>query len=522
MAQQHLDRLTSTDASFLHQEGRCAHMHIGGVLLLDGPPPTQQEVMDHIRGRLHLIPRYRQKLATPPLDSGRPLWIDDNSFNLDYHVRSIALPSPGSEAQLLETAALIASQPLDRDKPLWEFWLIEGIEPKPGGSSERFALISKNHHALVDGVAGMDLAAALFDFSPEPRIVETERLVAWKARPEPSPLDLALAGARDALESAAGLTVRTLGAATRPAHTAVALRDSAEGLAELMWAALNPAPETPLNVSIGPHRRFATVRQDLADYKTIKDCFGGTVNDVVLSVVSGALGRWLRSRGIRTEGVEMRALVPVSVRTTDDQGSLGNRLTAMRGPLPVYIRDPVVRLGVVSAAMADLKESKQAIGAATLVAVNDRMPPTVLAQASRIQFSTRLFNLLVTNVPGPQVPLYILGRQLEDMFPLAFLPENNALAVAIMSYNGRLEYGLLGDFDALPDIDVIADGIEQSLQELLVVAKRGVNVAAAARRRSQGPGADMRAKRSSPKAPRARPTQGQNGTAAAGLNDKKI
>jgi len=288
-----------------------------------------------------------------------------------------------------------------------------------------------------------------------------------------------------------------------------------------MWAALNPAPETPLNVPIGPHRRFATVRQELADYKTVKDCFGGTVNDVVLSVVSGALGRWLRSRGIRTEGVEMRALVPVSVRTKDDQGSLGNRLTAMRGPLPVYIRDPVVRLGVVSAAMANLKESKQAIGAATLVAVNDRMPPTVLAQASRIQFSTRLFNLLVTNVPGPQVPLYILGRQLEDMFPLAFLPENNALAIAIMSYNGRLEYGLLGDFDALPDIDVIADGIEQSLQELLAVAKRGVNVAAAAGRRSQGPGADMRAKRSSPKAPQARPARAKNGTAAAALADKK-
>jgi diacylglycerol O-acyltransferase / wax synthase len=534
MAQQHLDRLTSTDASFLHQEGRCSHMHIGGVMLLDGPPPTQQEVMDHIRGRLHLIPRYRQKLATPPFDTGRPLWIDDNGFNLDYHVRCIALPSPGSEAQLLETAALIASQPLDRDKPLWEFWLIEGIEPKPGASSERFALISKNHHALVDGVAGMDLAAALFDFSPEPQTLDTERLVAWKARPEPSPLDMALAGARDALETAAGLTARTLGAATRPAHTVGALRDSAEGLAELMWAALNPAPETPLNVPIGPHRRFAIVRQQLADYKTVKDCFGGTVNDVVLSVVSGALGRWLRSRGIRTEGVEMRALVPVSVRTKDDQGSLGNRLTAMRGPLPVYIRDPVVRLGVVSAAMADLKESKQAIGAATLVAVNDRMPPTVLAQASRIQFSTRLFNLLVTNVPGPQVPLYILGRQLEDMFPLAFLPENNALAVAIMSYNGKVEYGLLGDFDALPDIELIADGIEQSLQELLAVAKRGVNVAAAAGRRSQGPAADMRAKRSSPKAsqappagqarpPRqARPARVQNGGGATSLSKKKM
>jgi WS/DGAT/MGAT family acyltransferase len=495
MTQQHLDRLTSTDASFLHQEGRSAHMHIGGVLLFNGPAPTHQEVVDHIRERLHLIPRYRQKLATPPLDTGRPLWIDDNSFNLEDHVRSVALPSPGSEAELLEMTARIASQPLDRSKPLWEFWMIEGIEPKPGTAIERFAMISKNHHALVDGVAGMDLAAALFDFSPDPPALDTEALVQWRPRPEPSPLDMVLAGARDAVGTAVGLTARTFDAATRPGHTVGALRDAAQGLGELMWAALNPAPQTPLNVPIGPHRRFAVVRQELADYKTVKDCFGGTVNDVVLSVVSGALGRWLRSRGLRTDGVEMRALVPVSVRTRDDHGTLGNRLTAMRGPLPIYIRDPVVRLGVVSAAMADLKESKQAVGAATLVAVNERMPPTVLAQASRIQFSTRLFNLLVTNVPGPQVPLYILGRKLEDMFPLAFLPENNALAVAIMSYNGRVEYGLLGDFDALPDIQLIADGIDQSLHELLAVARRGVNVAAAAGRRARGPAADMRAKR---------------------------
>ena len=496
MAQQHLDRLTSTDASFLHHESRCSHMHIGGLLLFDGPPPALQELIDHIRGRLHLIPRYRQKLATPPFDSGRPLWIDDNSFKLDYHVRSAALPSPGSEAQLLEAVARIAAQPLDRTKPLWECWLIEGIEPNRGTETERFALISKNHHALVDGVAGMDLAAALFDLSPEPPTPATEGLIAWQPQPEPSPLEMVFAGARDALGTAAGLTARTLDAAAHPSNTAGALRDAAEGLGELLWMALNPAPQTPLNVPIGPDRRFAIVRQDLADYKTVKDCFGATVNDVVLSVVSGALGHWLRSRGLRTDGVEMRALVPVSVRARDDNQTLGNRLTAMRGPLPVYIRDPVVRLGVVSAAMADLKESKQAVGAATLVAVNDRMPPTVLAQASRIQFSTRLFNLLVTNVPGPQAALYILGRELKDMFPLAFLPENNALAVAIMSYNGRIGYGLLGDFDALPDIELIADGIEQSLQELLAVAGRGVSIAAAAERRGQGPAADMRAKRS--------------------------
>ena len=297
------------------------------------------------------------------------------------------------------------------------------------------------------------------------------------------------------------------------------VRDAAEGLGEIVWAGLNPAPETPLNVEIGPHRRYAVVRQHLADYKEVKNALGGTVNDVVLTVVSGALARWLRSRGIRTEGLEMRALVPVSVRTEDQRGTLGNQLTVMRGPLPVYINDPVARLRVVRQAMDGLKESKQAVGAATIARVNNLAPPTILAQASRLNFSTRLFNLIVTNIPGPQLPLYVLGRQLRDLFPIAFLPEHHALAIAIMSYNGAVDYGLLGDYDALPDIDVIAEGIEASLQELLDAARgkpAGAGLgdpapeSAAAgtanggpapivpsghTRPSRGPAADMRAKR---------------------------
>ena len=301
-------------------------------------------------------------------------------------------------------------------------------------------------------------------------------------------------------------------------------------MGEIAWAALNPAPETPLNVEIGPHRRFAVVRQQLSDYKQVKDAMGGTVNDVVLSVVSGALADWLRNRGIRTEGLEMRALVPVSVRLEEDRGTLGNKLAAMRGPLPVYISDPAARLRYVKKAMDGLKESKQAVGAATLAAVNDLAPPTILAQASRLNFSTRLFNLIVTNIPGPQFPLYVLGRQLEDLFPIAFLPRGHALAVAIMSYNGELCYGLLGDYDALDDIDVIAAGLEQSLAELLDVAqgrtkpkpaaarseRSDVNGGANGRstpvlpssgtRPKRGPAADMRAKRGrSSSRPRRRP-----------------
>jgi WS/DGAT/MGAT family acyltransferase len=469
--QQHLDRLTSIDASFLHQEGVSSHMHIGGVLIFEGPAPRFEDFLDHVRGRLHLVPRYRQKLATPPLETGRPLWVDDPDFNIEYHVRHTALPQPGTEEQLFLLASRIASQQLDRSKPLWENWLVEGM------ADGRFALISKTHHALVDGISGVDLASVLFDAeaSPQP---PGDDLEPWRPEPEPSPAELVLAGARGAVTTTAGLVARALGAASRPTTTLNILRDAAEGLGELVWAGLNPAPETPLNVTIGPHRRYAVVRQQLADYKEVKNALGGTVNDVVLTVVSGALAEWLRARGVRTEGLEMRALVPVSVRTSEQKGSLGNQLTVMRGPLPVYIDDPVARLKYVREAMDGLKESKQAVGAATLAAVNSLAPPTILAQASRLNFSTRLFNLLVTNIPGPQIPLYVLGRELCDLFPLAFLPEDHALAVAIMSYNGGLDYGLLGDYDALPDIDLVAEGIEESLGQLLAAA-RGTGRAAA-------------------------------------------
>ena len=464
MPQQHLDRLTSIDASFLHQEGPASHMHIGGVLLFAGPAPAFTDYLDHVRGRLHLVPRYRQKLATPPLETGRPLWIDDPSFNLEYHVRHTALPTPGTEEQLFLLVSRIASQPLDRSKPLWESWLVEGLQ------DGRFALIFKTHHSLVDGVSGVDLATVLFDLAPQAEAPSPD-LEPWQPNPEPSPVDLVLAGARGMVTTTAAIATRALLAATRPGTTLGLLRDAAEGVGEIVWAGLNPAPETPLNVEIGPHRRYAVVRQQLADYKEVKTILGGTVNDVVLTVVSGALADWLHTRGIRTAGLEMRALVPVSVRTESQRGSMGNQLTVMRGPLPLYIRDPVARLRYVSNAMDGLKESKQAVGAATLAAVNNLAPPTVLAQASRLNFSTRLFNLLVTNIPGPQLPLYVLGRKLEELFPIAFLPKDHALAIAIMSYNGGIDYGLLGDYDALPDIDVIADGIAASLEELLQAAR---------------------------------------------------
>jgi diacylglycerol O-acyltransferase / wax synthase len=465
MAQAHGDRLTAVDASFLAQEVENAHMHVGAVLIFEGPPPDYEDFCTQIRSRLHLVPRYRQKLAFPPLETGRPLWIDDPNFNLQYHVRHTALPSPGSEEQLRALAARVHSQRLDRSKPLWETWLVQGLE------DNRFALISKTHHALVDGVAGVDLATVLFDAEPVPRAAPHEG-EPWVPAAEPSAAQLAARGIKGLVRTPFELGGKALNAAAHPNRSLEVAREAIEGVGEVAWAGLNPAPETPLNVPIGPHRRFVFVRHDLADFKRVKDALGGTVNDVVLAVVAGALRQWLRSRGVRTEGVELRALVPVSIRAEDQHHTMGNRIAAMRGPLPVYVEDPVARLAVVREAMNGLKDSKQAVGAEVLAGVQSFAPPTVLAQASRINFSTRLFNLIVTNVPGPQFPLYLLGRQLQDLFPIAFLPRDHAIAIAIMSYNGGMDFGLLGDYDAMPDLDELGRDLEVALEELLIAAKK--------------------------------------------------
>lgn len=465
MAQEHLDRLTAVDASFLVQEKESSHMHIGGLIIAEGPPPAYDDLLDSIRSRLHLVPRYRQKLAVPPLESGRPVWIDDPNFFLEYHVRQTALPSPGDEGQLTELAARIFSQRLDRDKPLWEMWLIEGL------SGGRFALISKNHHALIDGISGVDLGQVLFDLTPVPTQFPTAELEPWRAHRTPSPVRLVSSGVLGAARTSSRLAAAVLRAASNPTRAASAAKEAMTGVADIAWATMNPAPETPLNVEIGPHRRYVTIRSDLRDFKEIKDTLGGTVNDVVLTVMTAALRNWLHSRGVRTEGLELRALVPVSIRAKDEQGNLGNRLTVMRGALPVYIDDPYERHRAVCAAMGDLKESKQAVGAEVLAGAQNFAPPTILAQASRLNFSTRLFNLLITNVPGPQFPLYVLGRELLDVFPIAFLPENHAFATAIMSYNGKINFGLLADYDALPDLGRIGEEIEAALAELLALAR---------------------------------------------------
>ena len=464
MAVGHKDRLSPVDASFLAQEHDASHMHVGAIAVFEGPPPSYDAFIDGLESRLHLVPRYRQKLAEPRFEMGRPFWVDDPNFNIDYHVRHTALPKPGSLDQLRHLAGRVFSQRLDRSKPLWELWLVQGLE------DNRFALISKTHHSMIDGIAGVDIASVLFDLEPVPREVPPPD-EPWTPRPEPSQSELIAEGVKGIVRTPFRLAGRGVAALQNPGSAVRAARESVEALGEVAWAGLNPAPETPLNVPIGPHRRILWVENELADFKEIKRALGGTVNDVVLTVVTSALRRWLRSRGVRTEGLELRALVPVSIRPDDQRGGTGNQIAAMRGPLPVYCDDLLDCLKIVREEMQDLKESKQALGAEVIAGLQDFAPPTLLAQASRLNFSTRLFNLIVTNVPGPQFPLYLQGRELQQIIPVAFLPEDHAMAIAIMSYNGSLDFGMLGDFDAMPDMDFVADAIEETTAELLALAR---------------------------------------------------
>jgi len=439
-------------------------MHIGGVLIFGGDAPSKEELAAHIEARLHLVPRYRHKLSFPRFEMGRPLWVDDPSFNIGYHVRHTALPAPGSVEQLRLLVSRIFSQRLDRSKPLWELWLIEGYE---GG----FAIVSKVHHAVVDGVSGADLTTVLFDVAKDGTDVPPPERE-WAPAPEPSDVHVVAKGAAELAGTPLGLARRALGAVSSPNRTIETAREVASGLGEIAWGALNSAPQTPLNGPIGPHRRVTWVRIPLADLKGIKNSLGGTVNDVFLAIVAGALHNWLHTRGMRTEGLEIRSAVPVSVRAEGD-GALGNQITVMVGKLPTYAPDPVERLRVVSESMKGLKESKQAIGAQAIAGVEDFAPPTIFAQASRLHFSNRMYNLLTTNVPGPQFPLYLLGRKMKEMLPVAFLAPGQRLAIACMSYNGTVALSMIGDYDGMPDLEELAGLVTDEVAALREAAESG-------------------------------------------------
>jgi WS/DGAT/MGAT family acyltransferase len=458
------DRLTGLDASFLHLEDDSAHMHVAAVMTFAGSPRHIDVMAAGIESRLHLVPRYRQKLAYVPFGQGRPRWVDDPHFNLRYHVRHTALPAPGTEEQLKRLAGRVFSQRLDRDKPLWEMWVVEGLD---GG--DRFAVLSKTHHALVDGVSGIDIMSVLFDTNPAPGAPPSVGK-RWLPAPTPSGAQLLVEAVVERMTVPAEVLRGARALFRGPRRVARAAVHSLAGVGAMARVGLNPAPRTPYNDKIGPHRRFTWVRMELSDVKAIKNALGGTVNDVMLGIVTGALGRHLRRRGVDTDGLELRAMVPVSVRSEEARGALGNQVTAMMAPLPVGLREPVSRLVRISEAMGHLKSGGQAVGAQVLTELTGFAPPNIMSQAARVIARQRMFNLVVTNVPGPQFPLYLAGRELKDLFPMVPLAPNQALGIAIMSYNGRINFGLVGDYELMSDLDDFAGDLEASLAELAEAA----------------------------------------------------
>jgi diacylglycerol O-acyltransferase / wax synthase len=479
------ERLSGLDTSFLHLERSGAHMHVASVSIFEGEAPTHQEFRDHIASRLHLVPRFRQKLRFVPLDQGRPVWVDDPHLNMEYHVRQTALPTPGSDEQLRNLASRIFSQQLDRSKPLWEMWLIEGL------TGNRFAIIGKSHHALVDGVSGVDITTVLFDLDPEPEGAP-DKAPPWLAAPEPTDMQLLSEALKERLTSPQEIYRGFRAALRGPRQVLGGL-----GATSKMISVGMAAPDSVFNVEIGPHRRFQMTQAELEDLKRVKDAHGGTVNDVILSIVAGALGKYLRARGHDTEDLELRAMVPVSVRADEEHGALGNRITAMMAPLPVWCEDPVERLHLTSTEMGDLKSSGQAVGAEILTRLTDFAPSTIASQAARLQPAQRFFNLVVTNVPGPQFPLYVLGRKMESIFPMVPLARRQALCVGIMSYNGQVNFGLVGDYDGMADLDSFALDLEATMEEVIATAPQA------------------KAKKAKAKRPKSRAAAGASGNGAA-------
>jgi WS/DGAT/MGAT family acyltransferase len=470
------ERLSAQDSMFLHIEKPQQPQHVGSLGVMDGAPFRGgdgrfrlDDVREVIGERLHLVPRFRRRVMEVPFDQGRPVWVDDENFDLAYHVRLTALPKPGDEEQLLALFERIQSHLLDRRRPLWELWFVEGLE---GG---RVADIQKTHHCLVDGISGVDVATVLFDLSPE-----TTRLDPPPWLPESPP-----SGAQLLVESIVERAVepaemaRSVRAALRvPRQLVTGLKDVRDAVS----TNVAQAPPTPWNVPIGPQRRWRPARVPLADAKAIKDAatedrrIPGRVslNDVVLGAVASGLRTFLLARDEPVDDIELRAMVPVTMRASAEReaaaaggtAALGNRVSMMNAQLPMSPADPVARLAGIVDGMRVLKDSGAAVGADLLMQMGSYAPPTVFAIASRLLIRSRAVNLTITNVPGPQFPLYCLGSKVHEAFPYVGIIDGQALTVAVLSYDGQLGFGITGDRDVLPDIDVLVDGIVAGFAEL--------------------------------------------------------
>ncbi len=460
-----MQRLGPQDASFLYLETPSVHQHVGGLAILD--PSTRpdgtlriENVVEVIASRLHLAPRFRQKVVFPPLSTARPVWVDDVDFDIDFHMRRAALPAPRGRKELVDYVQRVISRPLDRTKPLWETYLIEGME---GGM---VSLLTKVHHAMVDGLAAIDLATAVFDFTREPQILTAEP---WSPEPEPSRSQLL----RDAVAEQLRNPVRTFAETaqrtlTGPARLARQVISTVQGVSDVLGKGI--APPSPFNRQVGPNRRFAMMEAPVSSFKDVKNALGGTVNDVVLATVAGALHRLMRYRREPTRDRFLRAMVPVSVRIEDDQHALGNRVSSWLVDLPIGPMGAKKRLSLIRETTERLKESKQAVGAEFIMNIGMWAPPTIHGMAARLAARGRFINLVVSNVPGPQIPLYIAGARLVASYPIMPIAENMGLSIACTSLAGTMAFGLTADWDTLPDVEYLSAAMDGSLAELLKAA----------------------------------------------------
>jgi WS/DGAT/MGAT family acyltransferase len=458
-----MDRMSAQDAIFLHIENENNPMHIGSVAILEGPAPRHGDLVRTVVRKLHLVPRYRQRVRFVPLEIGRPVWVDDPCFQVLYHVRHTAVPPPGGDDELRNLAGRLLAQHLDRQRPLWEIWMVEGLR------DGRWALVSKTHHCMVDGVAGTDLVSLIFDHSRRPR---QHREVPWAPEREPDDLRLVADAWLDRLAE----PLRQL--ADLPGLLGPPLRHPREAL-DLLGALarewLMPAAmPRSLNGLVGPHRRWAWVKASLADVREIRRALGGTVNDVVLAAVTRGHRDLLLSRGEPVEGRVVRTLVPVSVRAEGERGIANNRVSGLFPDLPVGVADPVERLAAIGARMSALKDSRQAEVGDALIGLADLAPALWLAVGGRIGVNTpqRAVQTVTTNVRGPRKALYVAGSRLLDYYPYVPIGGSLRLNVAIFSYAGELNFGITGDYDSVPDLDVFCAGVQKGMAELMTRARR--------------------------------------------------
>ncbi|HZI97281.1 MAG TPA: wax ester/triacylglycerol synthase family O-acyltransferase [Actinomycetales bacterium] len=482
------DRLTPLDVSFLYLEETTTVMHVGSVMVFDAPEGgfDYDQLVRHISARIAFVPRYRQRVRQVPGRLANPVWVDAERFDITYHVRRSALPRPGSLEQLRELVARVQPRPLDRSRPLWEVYLVEGLDgPDAGG----FAIITKTHQALVDGVNAVDLAQVVLDDSPNPATAPSDT---WRPRSEPSLVELVTAAVMDTVRTPTQVVDTLRSGLGDLRATADKVTDTVGGLLFAARTATRPAPESPLNVPIGGHRRFGMVATDLADYRAIRayHAKGGrrgltkkatkptakadhriTINDVVLATIAGALREWLLTRGSSVRPTTLvRALVPVSVTVEDEAeaGTLGTSVVAQLVDLPVGEPSPVLRLQQVAYQMRAHAETGRAVGADRIAGIGGFAPPTLHSLGARVAsgLSRRVFNLVITNVPGPQQPLYVAGARMLSSYPVVPLAKGQALAIGLTSYDGGVYYGLNADRDAMKDLDVLGGCIADSLAEL--------------------------------------------------------